>query len=135
MRWRIFFSGLFLCASLNAQAVIELYEFETSAQQTLYNQMIKELRCVVCQNQNLAESNAPIAQDLRKQLYFMVVEQQADRAKIIDYMTERYGDFVLYKPPLQTNTWMLWFAPLVLLFVALGLTIQFIRFSQREPND
>lgn len=120
--------------TFNAQAVIELYEFNTPQQEVLYHQMILELRCVVCQNQNLAESNAPIAQDLRRQLHKLITENNADKQQIVDYMTERYGDFVLYKPPLQANTLLLWLGPILLLFFALFLGVQFIKRSQQEAK-
>jgi cytochrome c-type biogenesis protein CcmH len=120
--------------TFNAQAVIELYEFNTPQQEVLYHQMIQELRCVVCQNQSLAESNAPIAQDLRRQLHKLITENNADKQQIVDYMTERYGDFVLYKPPLQANTLLLWLGPILLLFFALFLGVQFIKRSQQEAK-
>ena len=125
--------GLMLL-TFNVQAVIELYEFNTPQQEVLYHQMIQELRCVVCQNQNLAESNAPIAQDLRRQLHKLITENNADKQQIVDYMTERYGDFVLYKPPLQANTLLLWLGPILLLFFALFLGVQFIKRSQQEAK-
>lgn len=125
--------GLMLL-TFNVQAVIELYEFNTPQQEALYHQMIQELRCVVCQNQNLAESNAPIAQDLRRQLHKLITENNADKQQIVDYMTERYGDFVLYKPPLQANTLLLWLGPILLLFFALFLGVQFIKRSQQEAK-
>lgn len=127
----IFFSLLFF----NVQAEIELREFQTSEQEILYQQMLKELRCVVCQNQNLAESNAPIAKDLRDQLYKLITEKSADKAAINQYMTERYGDFVLYNPPLQPNTWLLWFAPILLLALAIWLAASFIRASQNPDKS
>lgn len=128
---RIFLTAIVLVISTNAKAVIELYEFDTPQQDALYQQMIQQLRCVVCQNQNLAESNAPIAQDLRKQLHHLIVEQQTNEQQIVTYMTERYGDFVLYKPPFQANTLMLWLGPLFGLVFAIILAVQFIRRSQQ----
>lgn len=118
-----------------AHAVIETYEFDNDEQRALYHKMVRELRCVVCQNQNLVESNAPIARDLRRQLYQMIRYQHADEAQIIDFMTARYGDFVLYRPPLQANTLLLWFAPLILFILAILAVIQFVRQSQTSSTS
>lgn len=74
----------------------------------------EELRCLVCQNQSLADSNADLAIDLRNQVKTLVEQGKTD-AQIKHYMVERYGDFVLFKPPVQTNTWLLWFGPFLLL--------------------
>lgn len=85
-----------------------------------YQHLINELRCLVCQNQNIAESNAPLAEDLRRQVRDMVQAGRSDE-EILNYMTARYGDFVLYRPPLRRHTWVLWIGPFVLL--ALGALI------------
>lgn len=82
--------------------------------------MAQELRCLVCQNQNLADSNAPLAEDLRKEIRQLIKQGQSDQ-QIRDFMVSRYGDFVLYQPPLKTSTSLLWFGPFVLF--ALGLLI------------
>lgn len=73
-----------------------------------------ELRCLVCQNQTLADSDAPLAADLRREVRELAIAGKSDAA-IRTYLTDRYGDFVLYNPPLQRNTWLLWFGPFVLL--------------------
>ncbi|WP_236860732.1 cytochrome c-type biogenesis protein [Candidatus Reidiella endopervernicosa] len=81
---------------------------------------------MVCQNQNLEDSNAELAQDLRDKVYKMV--QRGDsKSQITDYMVERYGDFVLYRPPVKPSTYILWFSPLVLIAVGLFMLIRFIR--------
>lgn len=110
---------LLACLSWPAQAMIESYRFDTPQQEADYRELIFELRCLVCQNQNLADSNAQLAKDLRQQVHHLLVEKQADKQQVVDYMVQRYGDFVLYNPPLKTHTAVLWFAPL--LFVALGV--------------
>lgn len=125
-------AGFFL---VPAFAVIELYEFDTQEQSALYHELAKELRCVVCQNQNLLESNAPIAKDLRQQVYQMVRYENADKQQVIRFMVQRYGDFVLYRPPVQPNTWILWFAPLLMLLLAIGLTVSFVRRSQQAAKE
>jgi cytochrome c-type biogenesis protein CcmH len=73
-----------------------------------------ELRCLVCQNQTLADSNAPLAEDLRREVREMIVKDMSDK-EIIDFLVSRYGDFVLYRPPLKTTTTLLWVGPFVLL--------------------
>jgi len=119
--------GLF---AVTLQAVVETYEFDNSEQKLLYQQMARELRCVVCQNQNILESNAPLAQDLRKQLYQMIRYQQADEKQIIEFMVQRYGDFVLYRPPLQANTLILWVAPFLMLLFSVYWVISYVRQTQ-----
>lgn len=109
-----------LVLSLPSHAVIEIYEFEQESQKQRYHHLIEELRCPKCQNQNLAESDAPIAQDLRRELHRLITEGRTDEA-IIEYMVMRYGNFVLYRPPLDKNTLILWAAPG--LFLLFGLIV------------
>jgi cytochrome c-type biogenesis protein CcmH len=88
------------------------------AQGTTFPERLKrlseELRCLVCQNQTLADSNADLAVDLKRQIETLLEQGQSD-GQILDYMVARYGDFVLYRPPLQSNTWLLWFGPFAML--------------------
>ena len=104
--------GLFaaLWLSLPAQAAIESYNFDTAEQEEAYNKLIFELRCLVCQNQNLADSNAELAQDLRREVYKMISSGQSEN-EVVDFMVARYGDFVLYRPPMNTSTALLWVGP------------------------
>ena len=90
--------------------------FETPEQEERFNQLTLELRCTVCQNQNLADSDATLAHDLRRKVHEMLMAGKTDE-EIKQYMVERYGDFVLYRPPVQKNTYLLWLAPLVLLLI------------------
>ena len=101
-----------------ASAAIDLLEFDDAAQEARYNELIKELRCLVCQNQNLADSDADLAKDLRQKAYEMVTAGNSDQ-EIVDYMVERYGDFVLYRPPVRASTLLLWVGPFVILGVCL----------------
>ncbi|MCW8901131.1 MAG: cytochrome c-type biogenesis protein CcmH, partial [Gammaproteobacteria bacterium] len=87
--------------------------------------LIDELRCLVCQNQNLADSNASLAVDLRKQVYKMINEGQSDK-EILDFMVTRYGDFVLYRPPFKTSTILLWIGPFIILAIGLIVLMRFI---------
>jgi cytochrome c-type biogenesis protein CcmH len=91
--------------------------------------LAEELRCLVCQNQTLAESNAPLAEDLRNQLREKMREGKSDR-EVVDFLVERYGDFVLYRPPLKATTVLLWFGPLLLL--AAGFTVLLRRVRARR---
>jgi cytochrome c-type biogenesis protein CcmH len=97
-----------------AAAAISSYQFETAEQEARFNQLSQELRCLVCQNQNLADSNAGLALDLRRQIHEMILAGKTD-ADIVNFMTERYGDFVLYRPPLRGSTLVLWVGPFLLL--------------------
>ncbi|RKZ41906.1 MAG: cytochrome c-type biogenesis protein CcmH [Candidatus Parabeggiatoa sp. nov. 3] len=101
-------------------------EFDTPTQETRFSEITKVLRCVVCQNQSVADSNAELAQDVRNLVRNQILEGQTDQ-QITDFLVERYGDFVLYDPPLQPKTYVLWLGPLVLLLIALISLIYFIR--------
>jgi len=98
--------------------------FMNPEQEARYNELTLELRCLVCQNQNLADSDAPLAQDLRKEIYDMMQAGQSNE-EIKMFLVDRYGDFVLYKPPVKGNTLALWLAPAVLLLGG-GLVVVFI---------
>lgn len=114
-------------------AVIETYEFSNPAQESRYQDMIAQLRCLVCQNQNLADSNAELARDLRARTYEMINAGASDE-DIVDFMIARYGDFVLYKPPLRLRTTLLWGGPFALLLIALIVFFFTVRRS-RVPKD
>jgi len=88
--------------------------------------LAEELRCLVCQNQTLADSNAPLAEDLRNQLREKMREGKSDR-EVVDFLVERYGDFVLYRPPLKATTVLLWFGPLLLLAAGFGVLLRRVR--------
>lgn len=101
-----------MCASVWASAATV-----PEAQRDRYHALLHELRCVVCQNQSIAESDAPLAEDLRQQVAAQIRDGRSD-SQIRRYLTERYGDFVLYNPPLKRSTWLLWFGPFALLLIA-----------------
>jgi len=104
--------------------------FDDPVRQQRYDDLLAELRCLVCQNQSLADSHADLAQDLRDEVYRMVDEGASDD-RVLGFMVERYGDFVLYRPPLRGSTLLLWGAPLVLALVAMGVVIRLAR--RRAP--
>jgi len=110
-------------------AAIETLEFSGPKQEQRYQSMINQLRCLVCQNQNLADSNAELAKDLRTKTYQMIRAGQSD-TDIVDFMVSRYGDFVLYRPPLRARTVLLWGAPVIFLLIA--LTVFFFTLKKRR---
>ncbi|MEZ5539312.1 MAG: cytochrome c-type biogenesis protein [Pseudomonadales bacterium] len=110
---------LLLCCS-TLQASIDAYEFKSEEQRNLYQKLTEELRCPKCQNQNLADSDSQIAADLRKELYQQLLAGKSEN-EIIDFMRERYGDFVLYKPRMQLTTVFLWAAPISLILIVMLL--------------
>ena len=117
--------------SMFAWANIDTYQFDNPRQEAQYRALIEEFRCPKCQNQNLAGSDAPIAQDLKQKTYDMVKDGRSD-GEIRQYMNERYGDFISYKPPVRPSTWILWFFPPVLLvFVMLAWFIRNRNSSKR----
>lgn len=121
---------LFLAFTIPAQAKIESLQFDSPQMEEDYNVLVNELRCLVCQNQNLAESNAELAQDLRKQTYEML-QQGKSRDEVVDFMVTRYGDFVLYRPPFKMTTLLLWLGPLFLFLTGLTIVVMFFRKQQQ----
>lgn len=125
--------SLYLSGLNPANASIETYTFDTPEQAQTYQILIQELRCLVCQNQNLAESNAPLAKDLRQQTAQLIQTQNLDQQGVANFMVQRYGDFVLYRPPVQANTSLLWFGPL--LFLLFGLFWLWRMFKNAPQTD
>lgn len=106
--------------TLTAHAADTPFEFAQPGQAARYQKLTEELRCLVCQNQSLADSHADLAQDLRNEVYRMITAGQSDR-EIVDFLVARYGEFVLYRPPVSPLTWLLWFGPALLLLLAAGV--------------
>jgi cytochrome c-type biogenesis protein CcmH len=96
--------------------------------------LAKELRCLVCQNESLADSSAGLAQDLRAEVIVQIRDGKNDHA-IKTYMTERYGDFILYNPPIKSTTWLLWFGPFVLLIIGAVVVLKIIRGRKAEAKN
>ena len=123
---------LFMLYSSPGFAGVEYRQFDNPEQKQAYNNLISELRCLVCQNQTIADSNADLAKDLRRQVYEML-QQGKSQQDIVDFMTERYGDFVMYRPPFNAKTVILWVGPLV--FVVIGLiTLIIISRRKKKPS-
>jgi len=111
-----------LILSLDSFAAVEYKKFDNPQQEEAYTVLINELRCLVCQNQTIADSNAALAQDLRRQVYEML-QQGKSRDEIATFMTDRYGDFVLYNPPFKVKTGVLWIGPIIFLLIGLVMLI------------
>ena len=125
---------LLLAASAIVQATIESVAFATPEQEHRYRVLTNELRCLVCQNQTIADSNADLAKDLRRQIREMIGRGDSDRA-IIDFMVARYGDFVLYRPPFKAITALLWVGPFLFLAGGLIVMIAVIRKRSRQSSS
>ena len=112
------------------QAVIETYEFESAQMEADYKKLIDELRCLVCQNQNLSASDADLARDLRRETYEML-QQGKSSQQVVEFMVARYGDFVLYRPQFKSNTYLLWLGPFLLLLLVLYLLVRRLRVANK----
>lgn len=125
---------MMMCAPTLSFAAIDVYEFDSPQQEAQYRGLIENFRCPTCQNQNLAGSDAPIAQDLKQRTYDLVQQGRSD-AEIYEYMHARYGDFISYKPPVRPSTWILWFFPPLVLIVALLVWIYRTRLTKTVATD
>jgi cytochrome c-type biogenesis protein CcmH len=112
------------------QAAIEAYQFDSAEMEADYYQLINELRCLVCQNQNLAGSNADLARDLRRETYEMLKRGKSQQ-EVVDFMVARYGDFVLYRPQFKSSTYLLWLGPFFLLLLVLYLVVRRLRAADK----
>jgi cytochrome c-type biogenesis protein CcmH len=119
-------SFIFLLIMSSSCFAVDTIQLPDPKQQESYETLTKELRCLVCQNQTIADSNAELAADLRRQVYEML-QQGKSRQEIIQFMTDRYGDFVLYNPPFKGKTSILWIAPAVFLLIGLITAFFIIR--------
>jgi cytochrome c-type biogenesis protein CcmH len=128
-------TGLFLALLLWPALVLSSAPlvFNDSDQEQRFQHLTEELRCLVCQNQNLADSDAPLAQDLRQEIHDMLMAGRSDD-EIRSFLVDRYGDFVLYRPAVKGNTLMLWLAP-VLLLLAGGVVVAFNVRRHRLTED
>ena len=127
--WLAFFLAWQCAASAYAGEAVPLAEDPVVEQRLIA--ISEELRCLVCQNESLAGSRADLALDLRRELRTLIKANKSDQ-EIKEYMVSRYGDFVLYRPPVKPITWMLWFGPFLLLLGAVLLLARLIRRNQRS---
>ena len=124
-----------VCVVLVAQASlansIDAHDFESEQQRDRYLKLVQELRCPMCQNQNILDSNSQISIDLRNQVAKLVKQNQSDE-QVKEYMVNRYSEFVLYDPPLDINTLLLWYGPFVMF--GLGVLVFFLSVAKRRKN-
>ena len=121
----------FAGAAFAGSGAIEPLPFKDHAQEVRFQNLTKQLRCLVCQNENLADSNADLARDLRLEV-FQLMQQGKSDAQIKQYLVDRYSDFVLYDPPLKPGTWLLWFGPLAILLAGGAVVAVAIRRRNRD---
>ncbi|MDX2299137.1 MAG: cytochrome c-type biogenesis protein [Xanthomonadaceae bacterium] len=133
--------ALALLLFAGAVAAVDPMPFRDAAEEARFRALTAELRCVMCQNQSLADSSAPIARDLRREVFDLMREGRSDE-EIKAFLVERYTDFVLYKPPLNDRTWWLWFAPVLILVAGAATVATIVRrrakansASKPEPED
>jgi cytochrome c-type biogenesis protein CcmH len=126
--------ALLLGAAVPALAIDYEKAFDDPAMQARYEHINRELRCLVCQNQTIADSNATLAQDLRREVREMLVAGKSDD-EIRTFMIERYGDFVLYRPRMTMGNFLLWAAPVLLLLLGTFVGIRVIRQQAAQVND
>lgn len=122
VRW-LCLAGLLVAGVVTAEA--PLY-FEDPEQHERYQGLLEELRCLVCQNQSLTDSPAPLAQDMRREVHRMIEAGYGDQ-QVVEFLASRYGDFVHYRPPLRAATLLLWFGPLLLLGAAAWAVVYVVR--------
>ena len=127
---RLLLLVLFVFSVQPLQAAIEAYEFESAQMEADYKKLIDELRCLVCQNQNLSASDADLARDLRRETYEMLQEGKSSQ-QVVEFMVARYGDFVLYRPQFKSNTYLLWLGPFLLLLFVLFLLVRRLRAANK----
>lgn len=112
-------------------AVQDTYVFEHPSQQLAFERLSKKLRCVTCPNQSLADSHAPVAESMREQIHEMILNNVSE-AEIEQHFLERYGDYVLYKPEFNANTWALWLGPLLFLLAGIAVLVAYMKRQRVE---
>ena len=123
---------LLFAVSFPVSAEIIFYDFNDPNIEQRFNQLIEDMRCPKCQNNNLADSNAPLSVDL-KQIIYDKLHQGASDQEIINFLKQRYGDFIYYKPPINASTWFIWFGPFVVLFIAGVIIVGF--FNRKKAQS
>jgi cytochrome c-type biogenesis protein CcmH len=124
--FRVVLSVCCLLWATQSSAGLEKFDFSGNVDEDRYKELIAEVRCLVCQNQSLADSDAELAHDLRQEVYEMMQKGQ-DNAEIVDFLVYRYGDFVLYNPPVKPSTYWLWYGPFALLVLGIIMLIRTVR--------
>ena len=132
---RLLFAAVLLagCAGVMA-AGLEAFDFSGNVDEDRYKHLIVELRCLVCQNQSLADSDAGLAHDLRREVWELMDQGQND-AQIAEFLVTRYGDFVLYNPPVKPSTYILWYGPFVLLAIGLLVLVRTLKRRGKQTDS
>lgn len=132
----IFLLGALTFSLISVAAPIETFKFDSEETEKVFHKLSEELRCLVCQNQNIAESNADLAKDLRLEIYTMLSDGKSEE-EIVDFMVQRYGDYVLYRPPFKPMTWLLWFAPVIIFIFGLYYVTRLMKSqaSNEQPSS
>ncbi len=127
------FIGLFLISGLAGATALSSYTFDSKEEEQAFRELTAKIRCLVCQNQSLADSDAELASDLRREVYALWKQQKSEE-EIAEFLVARYGDFVLYDPPFKPSTYILWFGPF-LLFIAGGLILSRVLKNKTEDKE
>lgn len=130
----IFYFFIMAVFSLQLHAAIDVYDFDDEAKRADFVALTKELRCPKCQNQDIADSNAPIAKDMRTEVH-RLLEEGKDKDSIIAYMIERFGEFVTYKPKKSAETYMLWYGPWILVVVGGVIIFSLARMNRKDQKQ
>lgn len=123
---------LLALAPATTMGAAPVYPFENPTQRERFEALIEQLRCLVCQGESVASSNADLAKDIRQQVWQQIRAGRRD-SEIKQYLVDRYGDFILLNPPVKATTWLLWFGPFLLLATAAGFVIRLVRRRQKAP--
>ncbi len=136
MKWlRLLYTAILMVSCASAMAAgLEAFDFNGNVDEERYKHLITELRCLVCQNQSLADSDAGLAHDLRREVWELMDQGNSD-SQIIEFLVARYGDFVLYNPPVKPSTYILWYGPFVLLAIGLLVLIYTLRRRGRQTES
>ena len=122
-----------LAGPSDAASPVDLYRFENAEEEARYRALIDEIRCPKCLNTNLAGSDAPIAQDLRRTVHRLIAEEAMSDEEILAFLQARYGDFVLYDPPFRPDTWILWLGPVAFLLAGIFVLWRVLRRTPEPP--
>lgn len=131
---RVLLVATLVFSAMAAAQAIDPLPFKDHAEEVRFQHLTRQLRCLVCQNENLADSNADLARDLRHEVFDLMQQGKSDD-EIKQYLVARYSKFVLYDPPLTRGTWLLWFGPLLILLGGAGVVLVAIRKRGRMPAN
>ncbi|MGB5398033.1 MAG: cytochrome c-type biogenesis protein [Gammaproteobacteria bacterium] len=128
------FTAVLLLLAINAAAEpMVTFTFDSPEQEASFHKLSNELRCLVCQNQSIADSNAGLAMDLRTEMYEMLRAGKTED-EIVEFMVDRYGDYVMYRPPFKVQTVLLWLGPMIVFFIGVYYALAYIR-GQKKSKD